>query len=61
LSSTRSKDGSARPDLLRQWWKARPTAYDADLAPDGRVLSGVNKRGAAEIRVPKGRCARNRN
>ena len=21
-------------DLLRQWWKARPTAYDADVAPE---------------------------
>jgi len=20
-------------DLLRQWWKARPTAYDTDLVP----------------------------
>jgi integrase/recombinase XerD len=25
-------------DLLRQWWKARPTAYDAGLAPEQRWL-----------------------
>jgi integrase/recombinase XerD len=25
-------------DLLRQWWKARPTAYDADLAPEHHWL-----------------------
>ena len=25
-------------DLLRQWWKARPTAYDAGLAPQQRWL-----------------------
>jgi len=25
-------------DLLRQWWKARPTAYDAGLAPEQRCL-----------------------
>ena len=24
--------------LLRQWWKARPTAYDADLIPEQRWL-----------------------
>jgi integrase/recombinase XerD len=24
--------------LLRQWWKARPTAYDADLAPEHHWL-----------------------
>ena len=24
--------------LLRQWWKARPTAYDAELAPEQRWL-----------------------
>jgi integrase/recombinase XerD len=24
--------------LLRQWWKARPTAYDADLTPEQRWL-----------------------
>src|SRR6201997_2703799 len=24
--------------LLRQWWKARPTAYDAGLAPEQRWL-----------------------
>jgi site-specific recombinase XerD len=25
-------------DLLRQWWKARPSAYDADLAPEQQWL-----------------------
>jgi site-specific recombinase XerC len=25
-------------DLLRQWWKTRPTAYDAGLAPEQRWL-----------------------
>src|ERR1700722_6236749 len=25
-------------DLLRQWWKARPSAYDADVAPTQRWL-----------------------
>jgi len=25
-------------DLLRQWWKARPTAYDADVAPEQQWL-----------------------
>ena len=25
-------------DLLRQWWKARPTASDASLAPEQRWL-----------------------
>ena len=25
-------------DLLRRWWKARPTAYDAGLAPEQRWL-----------------------
>src|ERR1700742_219071 len=25
-------------DLLRQWWKARPTTYDAGLAPEQRWL-----------------------
>src|SRR5215471_9507238 len=25
-------------DLLRQWWKARPTAYDAGVAPEQRWL-----------------------
>jgi integrase/recombinase XerD len=25
-------------DLLRQWWKARPTAYDAGVAPEHRWL-----------------------
>src|SRR5215831_12132440 len=25
-------------DLLRQWWKARPTAYDAGVTPDQRWL-----------------------
>src|ERR1700739_4457424 len=25
-------------DLLRQWWKGRPTAYDAALAPEQRWL-----------------------
>ena len=25
-------------DLLRQWWKARPTAYDTDLVPEQRWL-----------------------
>src|SRR5690349_9026038 len=25
-------------DLLRQWWKARPTAYDAGLAAEQRWL-----------------------
>ena len=25
-------------DLLRQWWKARPTVYDAGLAPEQRWL-----------------------
>ena len=24
-------------DLLRQWWKARPTAYDAGVAPEQGV------------------------
>ena len=32
-------------DLLRQWWKARPTAYDAGLAPEQRWLfPGRSKR-----------------
>jgi hypothetical protein len=30
-------------DLLRQWWKARPTAYDAGLAPEQRWLSCVRQ------------------
>ncbi len=25
-------------DLLRQWWKARPTKYDASVAPQQRWL-----------------------
>jgi site-specific recombinase XerD len=25
-------------NLLRQWWKARPTAYDADVAPERHWL-----------------------
>lgn len=25
-------------DLLRQWWKARPTAYDAEIAPEQQWL-----------------------
>src|SRR5258708_17783103 len=30
--------------LLRQWWKARPTAYDAGVAPEQRWLfSGRSK------------------
>jgi site-specific recombinase XerD len=32
-------------DLLRQWWKARPTAYDTGLAPEQRWLfPGRSKR-----------------
>src|SRR6516162_3406049 len=32
-------------DLLRQWWKARPTAYDTDLVPEQRWLfPGRSKR-----------------
>jgi integrase/recombinase XerD len=32
-------------DLLRQWWKTRPTAYDAGLAPEQRWLfPGHSKR-----------------
>jgi hypothetical protein len=28
-------------DLLRQWWKARPTAYDTGIAPEHRWLLPV--------------------
>src|SRR5258705_6149825 len=32
-------------DLLRQWWRARPTAYDAGLVPEQRWLfPGRSKR-----------------
>jgi uncharacterized protein YndB with AHSA1/START domain len=27
--------------LLRQWWKARPTEHDADVAPELRWLFPV--------------------